>query len=102
MSDTSGMPDRADIDQLRQKHLEAVQTAFGKALDVVLDFRELATQYPDDVELRGLIEILSATFKQVLNTVTCKVISNGMAADWDKLLEMSTHGDSDRAGSRNP
>ena len=102
MSDTPGIPDRAEIDQLRRKQLETVQVAFGKALDLVTDFRDLAAQHPNDVELVTLVGILYGTVIQLLNTVTLKIITNGMAADWDKLVERNAHGDSDGTGQTNP
>lgn len=87
MSDSSsGAPNRAAIDQLRDEYLIKVQSAFGNAIDVVQSFCDLAKQHPDDAELRGLTEILCRTVKQLLNTVTCKVAANGMAADWDRLF----------------
>ena len=86
MPDSQNNPTRAAIDQLRDEYLIKVQSAFGNAIDVVQSFCDLAKQHPDDAELRGLTEILCRTVKQLLNTVTCKVAANGMAADYDKLF----------------
>lgn len=80
------MPDRATVDQWRDEQLIKAQDAFGKASDIVRQFRQLAEEHPDDAELRELTEMLAATFKQLLNTVTCKVITNGIAADWVKIF----------------
>lgn len=82
----SKSPTRAAIDQLRGEYLEKVREAFGKAIDVIQRFRDLANEHPDDSELRGLTEILCGVIKQLLNTVTVKVAANGMAADYDKLF----------------
>ncbi len=97
------MPDRDAIDLLRERHLERVREAFARALDVLQSFQELAAQNPDDTELQGLTQILCSVMRQLLNTVTCKIASNGMAADWDKLFESECeHGNSDGAGSTDP
>jgi len=99
LSDSSGVLDRAEINVLRAQYLERVQAAFSKAVDIVNEFRSLAAQHPEDVELVGLTEILCGTVKQLLNTVTCKVAANGIAADWDRLFcEDSQRGDGERTG----
>ncbi len=98
MSDSpSDLPDRAGLDLLREQYLGNVRVAFAKAQEVIQSFRDLSAQHPDDVELAGLTEILRATIKQLLNTVTCKVAANGIAADWDRLF--GTEGEHD-AGER--
>lgn len=91
----SKSPTRAAIDQLRGEYLEKVREAFGKAIDVIQRFRDLANEHPDDSELRGLTEILCGVLKSLLNTVTVKVAANGMAADWEKLFGDCTHGESE-------
>lgn len=82
--------DHDKIEELRQQHLEKCQVLFGLALDLVYQFRRMAMAHPDDVELSDLTRTLYATIRCLLNTVTCKVIANGMAADWERLFE---HGD---------
>lgn len=97
----TGKPNRAALEQLRGEYLDKVRDAFGKALDLVRDFREMAERHPDDVELRGLVEILCGVVKQLLNTVTVKVAANGMAADWDRLFECRhDDGERDSAGTQ--
>lgn len=86
MDKPTDMPDRAAMDEMRKVQLERVRAAFGCALQMIEEFRRLSEEHPDDVELRGLTEMLAATFKQLLNTVTCKVLTNGLAADWVRLM----------------
>lgn len=81
------------LDGLRDDYLHKVQDAFGKAIDVVQSFRELARRHPDDTELKGLTEILCGVLKQLLNTVTVKIAANGMAVDWERLFGDCGHDD---------
>lgn len=100
MSDLSSVtPSRAAIDQLRDEYLNKVREAFGKAIDIVQSFRDLSAHHPDDLELQSLTALLCGIIRQLLNTVTCKVAANGMAADWERLFEeCEHHGEGERSG----
>jgi hypothetical protein len=84
---SEGPPDRDMVERVRKEKLEECRVAFGVALDIVLQFRALARANPDDVELRKLTDNLSVIFRCLLDTVTCKVLANGLAADWERLFD---------------
>lgn len=50
------------------------------------EFRALADRHPADTELRGLTQMLCGVIRQLLNTTTCKIAANGMAAEWERLF----------------
>jgi len=77
---------RAEVETWRKKELEATRAAFAVALGTVQLLQEMSAANPDNTELKTLTETLHVTMKRLLNTVTCKIIANGLAADWELLL----------------
>lgn len=78
--------DRAQVEECRARQLQKCKIVFGLALDLVGRFRELAAEHPEDDELMALVNDLNALTQRLLQTVTCKVIANGMAAEYDHLF----------------
>ena len=84
---SEGPLDRDMVERVRREKLEQCRVAFGVAFNIVLQFRGLSKANPDDIELMKLTDNLSVIFRCLLDTVTCKVLANGLAADWERLFE---------------